>query len=65
MKHPALNSGGLLALIFAGISFYACSSFEQNVDGFRLGCFVLGCVFGGLAWMSFRKYGMWIEKGIR
>jgi hypothetical protein len=61
-RYPALNSGGLLALIFAGISFYVCRNYESNVDGFRMFCALLGCLFGGLAWVSFRKYGLWIVR---
>jgi len=67
MKHryPAINSGGLLSAWMFFLSFYVAWAFDQNVDGFRLGCAAMGCLFGGLAWVSFQKYGMWIEKGER
>lgn len=60
-KHRKLNTGGFAALLITLVALDAMTRYPEANDAFRLFCLLFMSAMGGLTWVSFRKFGVFLD----
>ena len=65
MKRRKLNTGGVAAAAMAIVDCDAIYRYDSTNFGFPAFCWAFMDLMGGLAWISFRRFGLWLNCGSR